>query len=190
MASIRVIEDEMTVTLSDLHPCLLKQWDLIKELFQSLDVRSAINQRSESFKTAINQGRTKNLQWEKSSVFYSPALIDPPAIYKLDGRGYCEGLCGGVHKVNIVLCLNNKEILGTNFLKLEIAAQEDLRNFKNASLYDENILGILVTFSEGLLKEGKWDNSYANSDEYSFAYKHAYRAFLRSNILSMQLHLV
>jgi hypothetical protein len=190
MASIRVVEDEMTIKLNEIHPCLLHQWSSIKDSFQALDVRKAISQRSESFKAAIGLFNIRNFSWEKSSVFHNPSLIDPPAIYKLDGRGHCDASCGSLHRVNIVLCLNNREILGTNFLKLEIAAQEDLRNSKDVNLYDENLLGILITLSDGLLREGRWDSSYANSDEYSFAYKHAYRGFLKSQILSMQLHLI
>ena len=192
MSSLRVIEDEMSIKLNELDPCLQNLWSEIKEIFQSLDVRSAIRQRSESFKSAVSQGvdGKSNFAWEKSSVFHDPNLLDVAAIYRLDGTSTCKRECLSLHKVNLVLCLNNRESIGTNFLKLEVAAQEDIRNNKQFELFDRNVLGVLVSFNESLLKEGTWDASYASADEYTFAFKHAYRGIVKSNIMGMQLHLI
>jgi len=190
--SIRVVEDEMSIKLVEVEPCHESTWNEMKDIFQSLDVRNSLRQRSESFKNEVSSGMASHpsLQWEKSSIFHDSGLLDVPAIYRLDGRGSCSGACGSRHKMNLVLCLNNRESIGTNFMKLEIAAQEDIRNQKGREIFDKNILGILVTFNEGLLKAGGWDASYASSDEYTFAYKHAYRQIIRSNIVGMQLHLI
>jgi hypothetical protein len=192
MSSIRVVEDEMSVRLPELDSCHQGQWDEIKEVFQSLNVREALRQRSESLKNEVAAGMSgrSGLTWEKSSIFHDPSLLDVAAIYRLDGRATCSGSCGTLHKINLVLCLNNRESIGTNFLKLEIAAQEDIRNHKRSELFDRNILGILITFNEGLLKAGGWDASYASADEYTFAYKHAYRQIIKSNVIGMQLHVV
>ena len=192
MSSIKVIEDEMSIKFNELDPCLQSLWTEIKEIFQSLDVHKAIRQRSESFKSAISLGidGQQNFVWEKASVFHDQSLLDVPAIYRLDGKISCNGKCGSFHKVNLVLCLNNRESIGTNFLKLETAAQEDIRNYKPIEIFDRNILGVLIAFNESLLKEGAWDSSYGNADEYTFAYKHAYRRIVKSNIIGMQLHLI
>lgn len=192
MNSIRVVEDEMTVKLPELDSCHHNQWKEIKDIFESVNVRDALRQRSESLKNEVAAGMSghSGLSWEKSSIFQDPSLLDVAAIYRLDGRGTCSGSCGSLHKVNLVLCLNNRESIGTNFLKLEIAAQEDIRNHKGRELFDRNILGILISFNEGLLKAGGWDPSYASADEYTFAYKHAYRPIIKSNVIGMQLHLV
>ena len=192
MSSIKVIEDEMSIKLNELDPCLQNLWTEIKEIFQSLDVRKAIRQRSESFKSAITMGvdGRSNFVWEKASVFHDSSLLDVAAIYRLDGKISCDGKCGSFHKVNLVLCLNNRESIGTNFLKLETAAQEDIRNHKQIEIFDRNILGVLVTFNESLLKEGAWNASYGSADEYTFAFKHAYRGIIKSNIIGMQLHLI
>ena len=192
MNSIRVVEDEMSIKLDDLEPCHESMCNELKEIFQSLDVRNSLRQRSESLKNEVSSVMAShpNLQWEKSSIFYDSSFLDVPAIYRLDGRGSCSGSCGSRHKMNIVLCLNNRESIGTNFLKLEIAAQEDIRNQKGTEIFDRNILGVLVTFNEGLLRAGGWDSSYASSDEYTFAYKHAYRQIFKSNIIGVQLHLI
>lgn len=192
MSSIRVIEDEMSIRLSDLEPCLQGLWLELKEVFQSLDVRTAMRQRSESFKNSISLAiqAKANFKWEKSSIFYDASLLDVPAIYRLDGTIVCDGKCGSFHKINLVLCLNNREIIGTNFLKLEIAAHEDIRFHRSFEIFDRNLLGILISFNEGLLRVGGWDSSYASADEYTFAYKHGYRSIIDSNIIGMQLHLI
>ena len=96
MSSIKVIEDEMSIKLSDLDTCLQELWSEIKDIFQSLDVRTAIRRRSESFKNAISSGTNEkpNFVWEKSSVFHDPNLLDVAAIYRLDGKVTCNGKCG------------------------------------------------------------------------------------------------
>lgn len=192
MSSIKVVEDAMSIELNELEPCLQDLLLDTKEIFQSLDVRAAIRQRSESFKNAIGLGidGKANFVWGKSSIFHDPSLLDVAAIYRLDGKIACGGRCGSFHKINLVLCLNNRESIGTNFLKLETAAQEDIRNHKEVEIFDRNLLGVLISFNEGLLKEGGWDSSYASADEYTFAYKHAYRDIIKSNIIGMQLHLI
>jgi hypothetical protein len=192
MSSIKVIEDEMSIKLNNLDPCIQNLWVEIKDVFESLDVRKAIQQRSESFKSAISLGveGKPNFRWEKASVFHDPSMLDVAAIYRLDGTISCDGKCGTFHKVNLVLCLNNRESIGTNFLKLETAAQEDIRNHKQNEIFDKNILGILISFNDGLLREGAWDSSYGNAVEYTFAFKHAYRGIIQSNIIGMQLHLI
>jgi len=192
MSSIKVIEDEMSIGLNELSPCLQELWLELKEMFQSLDVRTAMRQRSESFKNAISsaiEGKS-NFTWEKSSVFHDPSLLDVPAIYRLDGKITCDKSCGSFHKVNLVLCLNNRESIGTNFLKLEVAAQEDIRHHKQVEIFDQNLLGVLISFNEGLLRVGGWDSSYGSADEYTFAYKHAFRGIIKSNVIGMQLHLI
>ena len=192
MSSIKVIEDEMSIGLVDIDPCLQGLWTELKDIFQSLDVRTAMRQRSESFKNAISvaiEGKA-NFAWEKSTVFHDPSMLDVPAIYRLDGKITCNGKCSTFHKINLVLCLNNRESIGTNFLKLEVAAQEDIRNHKPLVIFDRNLLGVLISFNEGLLRVGGWDSSYGSADEYTFAYKHAYRGVIKSNLIGMQLHLV
>lgn len=191
MNTIRVVEDEMSINITDFEVCMLGLYEELKNALQAIDARTSIRQRSDSLKLAISEcfeGKT-NFHWEKTSIFYDSNLLDVAAIYRLDGKLTCDRKCGSFHKINIVLCLNNREIIGTNFLKLEVAAQEDIR-YSSSSIYDRNILGVLLSLNEGLLKEGAWDGSYATSSEYTFAYKHAYRHIIKSNIIGVQLHLI
>jgi hypothetical protein len=192
MNSVRIVEDAMSVESLELHSCLNELLGFIRGQFQTINPELAITQRSESFKKAIADSlkSIKGVVWEKNSVFQNPSLNDVPAIFKLDGQAECDGTCNSMHKINFVLCLNNRESIGTNFLKLEIAALDLIRNSRSTSIFDENILGVLITLDSNVLELGKWDASYANANEYKFAYKHAYKNLLRSNILALQFHFV
>lgn len=190
MSQIRIIEDELNTQYAVLHPCLISLKDSLRSSLEEIDIESAIQQRSESFKKCLSDAfiRSTAVEWSKSSIFENPALNDVPAIFRLDGKAKCSGACGSIHRMNIVLCLNNREAIGSNFLKLEIAAYEQIRYAEKIAIYEENILGVLLTLDTAVLESGNWDNSYANANEYTFAFKHAYRVNLKSNLTSMQIH--
>lgn len=192
MTAIRIVEDEMSISSIDVHVCFRSIIDTIREQFQSIDSSNLIRQRSESFKKVLADSFESigEIAWSKSSVFQNPALADVPAIFKLDGQAECDRSCQSYHKINFVLCLNNRESIGTNFLKLEIAALDLIRNSRDNSLYDENILGVLLTLDSSVLEIGKWDSSYAAASEYTFAFKHAYKHLLKSNMLALQFHYI
>ena len=192
MTTIRMVEDEMTISSVGVHPCFRRIIDIIREQFQSIDSADLIRQRSESFKKVLADSLKSvgEITWSKGSVFQNPALSDVPAIFKLDGHAECDRTCQSNHRINFVLCLNNRESIGTNFLKLEIAALDSIRNSRDNSLYDENILGILLTLDSSVLETGNWDSSYAAASEYTFAFKHAYKNLLKSNILALQFHYI
>jgi hypothetical protein len=189
MSSFRIVEDSLSAKLAELPICLAQIISDIKADIQSIEVNSSISNRSESLKNALT-AQVKTVNWNKKSLFDAPELADAPAIFKLDGTSTCSGSCGSFHQTNIVVCLNNREIIGTNFLKLEVAAIEAIRNHPKFAIYDENVLGVLVTLDENLLRTGNWDRSYASSDEYTFAFRHAYKGVLKANILSLQLHMI
>jgi hypothetical protein len=190
MSQIRIIEDELNTQYAVLHPCLISLKDSLRHSLEEIDIESAIQQRSESFKKCLSDAfvRSTTVEWSKTSIFENPALNDVPAIFRLDGKAKCSGSCGSIHRLNIVLCLNNREAIGSNFLKLEIAAYEQIRYAEKIAIYEENILGVLLTLDTAVLESGNWDNSYANANEYTFAFKHAYRGNMRSNLTSMQIH--
>lgn len=189
MSNFRILEDALTASLSEMPQCLTQIISNLKSEMQAIDANSSIANRSESLKSALTS-QVKAVNWNKKSLFDAPELADAPAIFKLDGIATCNESCGSYHQANIVICLNNREIIGTNFLKLEVAAIEAIRNHPKFAIYDQNILGVLITLDEDLLRTGNWDRSYASSDEYKFAFKHAYKGLLKANIISLQLHIV
>ena len=189
MANFRVVEDALSAVADELDTCLTELVQKIRLEIQSIDGHKSIKNRSESLKGALTES-VKTVNWQKKSLFESPDLANAPAIFRLDGTTRCDERCGSYHQINIVTCLNNREVIGTNFLKLEVSAIESIRNHPTFAIYDSNILGLLITIDENVLELGGWDNAYANSSEYSFAYKHAYKSLIKSNVLSLQIHLI
>ena len=189
MPNFRVVEDALSAVIQDMDSCLSEIVQKIRTEIQSIDGHKSIINRSDSLKGALTQF-VKSVNWQKKSLFESPDLADAPAIFRLDGTAKCDGRCGSYHQINVVTCLNNREVIGTNFLKLEVSALETIRNHPALPIFDHNVLGLLITVDEKVLQLGGWDKAYASSSEYTFAYKHAYKGLIKSNVLSMQMHLI
>ena len=189
MANFRIVEDALSAVAEDLENCLTELVQKIRYEIQAIDGHKSIKNRSESLKGALTEN-VGTVNWQKKSLFESPNLANAPAIFILDGTAQCDERCGSYHQINVVTCLNNREVIGTNFLKLEVSAIESIRNHPAFPIYDSNILGLLITLDENVLHLGGWDKAYANSSEYSFAYKHAYKSLIKSNVLSLQIHLI
>ena len=192
MHQIRVTENRVTVGREDLHECYLQFLNNLKEGFENIDSQIAISERSKSLKSEIEKSYTDKsmVRWEKVSVLTGRQTVEVPATLQLDGIGKCAGKCGTVHLLNIVLCLNNREGIGTNFMKLEVAAKENIRNYHSNTIFDENVLGVMVTLDDSLLSAGSWDSAYANANEYTFNFQKAYKGLLKSNIIGMQLNYI
>ena len=189
MSNFRIVEDALSAVAEDLENCLTELVQKIRYEIQAIDGHKSIKNRSESLKGALTEN-VGTVNWQKKSLFESPNLANAPAIFRLDGTAQCDERCGSYHQINVVTCLNNREVIGTNFLKLEVSAIESIRNHPAFPIYDSNILGLLITLDENVLHLGGWDKAYANSSEYSFAYKHAYKSLIKSNVLSLQIHLI
>jgi len=192
VSRIRVTENRITISESEIHPCHSDLVQSLKSGLEAVDVKVALSERSKSLKSEIekNNEGSSNIRWKKTSVLASEQILDVPATLQLDGEAECGGKCGSTHLMNIVLCLNNREGIGTNFLKLEVAAQNQIRNARQVSLYDGNILGVVITIDDSVLQAGSWDSAYADANEYTFSYQKAYKGLFRSNILGLQLNLV
>jgi hypothetical protein len=187
---IRILEDEISVLVEDLEEChklLVKE---IQTSLKSVDIQRGLKNRSRSLKAEIKKS-TSSLsayKWAKHSIFTDRSLKKASAGYLLDARAECSLNCGSFHQVNVVICLNNREAIGTNFLKLEVAAVQEIRNHQVQELSDRNILGILITLDREMLDFGGWDGAYADSSEYSLAYNLAYKSVIKSQVISLQLH--
>jgi len=178
--------------LSNCESIILKS---VSEAFSRIDCRVAIKRRSRSMKESIKESLRKLDTYSeftidrsgKTSAFYENRLGNPGALYTLDFRARCQSKCGSVHVVNFVICLSNREAIGSNILKLELAAQEIILNSQGEKLSDENILGVLITFTDHLLRAGVWDLVYATSTDYTWAYKNAYANLTKSRFLGLKL---
>lgn len=77
------------------------------------------------------------------------------------------------------LCLNNREAIGTNFMKLSAAL--DARSESSQGL------AVLITLSRALLDFGGWDKSYGDTSEYIELFNLAYGQYMRNNVLILSL---
>jgi hypothetical protein len=185
MSTLKVINDPISTTFEELPLCFTEFISNFKSDFEKMNLEEAIKTRSNSFRESLKEKtkHIKNLSWESK-------LRDGTAAFQLDAKYICAGRCNSSHQVNIVICLNNREAIGTNFLKLEIAALSNLRTSKIDDFTDENILGILISLDSDLLSAGGWDNSYADSSEYSAAFRKYYKNLIKSNIVQLRIHKV
>ena len=184
MSKIRVIDDFLTVSLSELTQCHQEMWDLLKESIGEFDFSAAVKNRSISFKESLRKS-TENIQ----GFSWIARTRDGLAPFQIDAKFVCNEKCGSIHIINFVVCLNNREAIGSNFLKLEAAAIRDIRLSKE-EIDDLNVVGFLVSLSRELLDIGGWDPSYADSSEYANAVKSYYKPILRSRILGLRIHQV
>ena len=183
MIKSKIINDSISVNIEDLADCFKTFLAHFKEEFEKMDLDEAIRGRSNSFREALRNATyvIPELKWETK-------LRDGSAPFQIDAKYNCGGKCGSQHLINLVVCLNNREAIGTNFLKLEVAALGDLRNSKIENFVDENTLGILISLDSDLLIAGNWDNSYADSSEYTSAFRKYYRQIIKANIVQLRIH--
>lgn len=180
---MRAIDENLTVSLEDLDDCHIQAFKYVMSALNRIDLNLAIRDRSNSMKNCIQDVLSK---W--SGLEWIPKTRDGQAPFTIDAKYRCESKCSNIHIINFVICLNNREAIGTNFLKLEYGALNEIRKGSSSELRDSNVLGVLITFSRDLLNLGKWDLSYADSSEYSAAARRYYRLLLQSNILNLRIH--
>lgn len=187
---MRIIEDEISIAINDLEKCHQSLVLELKANLASVDIQRGLRNRSRSLKVEIQQSNSAGsaFKWVKHSIFSDRSLKQASAGYLIDARAECSRSCGSFHQVNVVFCLNNREAIGTNFLKLEVAAVQEIRNHQNQALTDKNVLGLLITLDREMLDFGGWDGAYADSTEYVLAYNLAYKSVIRSQIIGVQLH--
>ncbi len=108
----------------------------------------------------------------------SPLGALPRAPFIGDLRIKCVNQCSSSHSLDIELCLNNIEAIGTNFLKLETIAESEPEVSHH---------GVLVCLTRELLIMGNWDNAYAEDLDYVRAYKLAYQPSLQHRFAVLQI---
>jgi hypothetical protein len=156
---------------------------MVQNALSEIDFNVAISDRSNSMRKSIKE-HTENL----NGFVWIPRTRDGQAPFSIDARLTCSGDCASIHILNIVICLNNREAIGTNFLKLEVAALSEIRKFQEKEVLDSNLLGVLITLDSDVLSLGKWDPSYADSSEYSAGMRKFYKSFFKSNITNLRIH--
>jgi len=97
----------------------------------------------------------------------------PIANYTMDGvLDQYDAECGHHHRFLIQTCFDNRQAIGTNLLKFEMAKKQFCRTERH------KVLPIIVCADSDVLKIYKWDNSVASSSEYELALRSAYKDIL------------
>lgn len=180
---MRIIEESLTCFTSELEACLQNSLAKFQDALSEIDFNLAISDRSNSMRKLIKDS-TRNIQ----GFEWIPRTRDGQAPFSIDGKYVCTGECNSIHILNVVICLNNREAIGTNFLKLEVAALSEIRRFQVSEVLDSNILGLLISLDRDVLTLGKWDASYADSSEYSGGLRKFYKSLFKSNITNLRIH--
>ena len=151
-------------------------------IFENMSLPELIGNRTRGIQKALEDGRLNKskISWGKFSIVSPSTGVSQKSIFKLDGVGVCN--CGK-HKISIVLCLNNREALGTNLLKTKLADR-----FFTSNSEVEETTGILLCLSRETLNLGGWDKSYADSSEYVEAFRGAYFEMIRNPLVVLEIH--
>jgi len=92
-----------------------------------------------------------------------------------------ESTCGHHHRISIQSCFDNREAIGTNLLKFEIASKKYSKND------DYVALGILICASRDTKKWLKLDNSVGTLEEYEVAIRTAYKNIINCRIYQIEI---
>lgn len=86
----------------------------------------------------------------------------------------CE--CGDIHQIRLEISFDNRQIIGTNFLKMLVGTNSESDRHRR-------YLGIIVCPSRDAKKEFGLDASVASSDEYLLAIESGYSSLTSSPIV-------
>ena len=104
--------------------------------------------------------------------------IPAQAVFKVDLQIKCDSRCGNVHCLDIELCIQNREAIGTNFLKLELLA----------GLQPEaDHVGVVICPDSRYYATSNMDSAYADDDEYVVAHKLAYHHVLKHKMVVLSV---
>ena len=169
----------------DLPDCLEPILLVFLNHMSSMEHAVVIQKKSKAFSTRIaefvdvmQQGELKKTTVCERRYPIAPFGAPRRAPFLGDLRIRCSGSCPTTHAINIELCLNNIEAIGTNFLKLETIAESEpeVSNF-----------GVFVCLTRELLAMGNWDKAYAEDLDYVRAFKLAYQPSLRHRFAVIQI---
>lgn len=84
------------------------------------------------------------------------------------------GNCNQRHRLLVELCFDNRQAIGTNVFKLQVAAQQ-FQARTGGKAYC-----LIVCGDRKALKKGQWDSGVGDEEEYQIAISTGYREFLTS----------
>jgi hypothetical protein len=151
-------------------------------IFENMTLPELLGNRTRGIQKSLEDGRLNNtrISWGKFAIVNHATGVSQKSIFKLDGIASCG--CGK-HNISIVLCLNNREAIGTNLIKAELA-----NHFFYSNSAIEETAGILLCLSRETLNLGGWDKAYADASEYSEAFRGAYFQLINKPLVVLEIH--
>lgn len=180
---MRVFFNELSDSWENLSQCHTQMVQIVVNHFDSLETRKAIQGKSGSLRNHLSKLSKSGEVFEtgfraNSKVKVSNRGAPDRASFLLDLQIECTSACDVTHVLNVELCLNNREAIGTNILKPEIMARSSVNQLH---------AGMLICPSRSLLLSGNWDASYGDDSEYLVAYKLVYEPVLEHPLGLLQL---
>lgn len=168
----------------NLHSCHAEMIEVLRSHFEALSQLKAVSGKRKGFenhlKSLIEKGKENAESNSKilGSVLAGEEGVPNKSNYEIDLRIVCNENCGSKHAVNVELCIQNREAIGTNFLKLEV--------FANLNPETDHI-GVLLCPDRRYFKESNMDAAYGDDDEYIVAHQLSYHTVLTSKMLILTL---
>ena len=107
----------------------------------------------------------------------------PLANYVLDAmQDFSSDKCNHIHRFFIEFCFDNRQAIGSNILKFEVASRAAVE-----SNFDP--LPILICADPKALKHFGWDGSIASENEYEYALRVVYRKIMQHPPIILALHI-
>ena len=169
---------------SELDVCHVTLIDVLRTHFEDLPQLKAVSGKRKAFEDHLKTFARRADLLEKTVGRMTTGLkagdhgVPGQSIFKVDLQVECNGLCGAIHAINVELCVQNREAIGTNYLKLEILGLLQ---------QDKNSIGILICPDSRFFAASNMDSAYADDIEYIVAYKLSYHQVLKTKMLVLSL---
>lgn len=167
-----------------LHSCHAEMIEVLRSHFDALTQLKAVSGKRKAFENHLNLLIKKGPEVEDSNfrvlgtVLAGDEGVPDKSNYEIDLRLVCQEKCESKHAVNVELCIQNREAIGTNFLKLEVFAK------LNPEIEH---LGVLLCPDRRYFKESNMDAAYGDDDEYIVAHQLSYHTVMASKMLILTL---
>ena len=169
---------------NEMHSCHSEMISVLRSHFDDLTQLKAVSGKRKAFENHLNALVKRGGEFAESNLeFFGNVLAGEEGVpdksnFEIDIRIVCRGNCGLKHTVNVELCIQNREAIGTNFLKLEVFAKLNP---------DMDHLGILICPDRRFFKESNMDSAYGDDDEYIVAHQLSYHTVMSSKMLILSL---
>jgi hypothetical protein len=146
---------------------------IVEELTKALQIVALPNNSKEGTTGVLRAQLDEFLEgsgWKESFRIDNLISLEfPTANYTLDlSLDSIDVSCTHKHRYFIEFCFDNRQAIGTNLLKFEVAS-------KNAELQDRVPLPILICATAQAIKQFGWDGGVASYQEYDHALRIPYK---------------